>query len=210
MLARFAQRSPNTVAAVLPFVTADWRGGDSTVRYRMTTIVPGVQQQDNSAAGTWLPAVSLRDGNLKLEHGLHQEIGWERMTDSSDVSIQVYADKLDNPMIEAMTHSAVAGGAVGEAALLDPASGIMRAAAQGFSTTGFVATSCAPSAGRKYGPVELCQWRCVGDAGISPCAFPKRCGRLGTPAARPDVFHFALRDTGGHGYPLARKLPMAA
>jgi hypothetical protein len=141
VLARFAQRSPNTAAAVLPFVTADWREGDSTVRYRMTTIVPGVQQQDNSAAGTWLPAVSLRDGNLKLEHGLHQEIGWERMTDSSDVSIQVYADKLDNPMIEAMTHSAVAGGAVGEAALLDPASGIMRAAAQGFSTTGFVATA---------------------------------------------------------------------
>jgi hypothetical protein len=141
VLARFAQRSPNAVAAVLPFVTAGWRGGDGAVRYRMTTIVPGVEQRGDSEAGNWLPAVSIRDGNLELEHGLHQEIGWERKTDASDVSVQIYADRLDNPVLEAMTRSAGGEGAVAEGALFDPASGIMRTAGQGFSTAGLVATA---------------------------------------------------------------------
>ena len=43
----------------------------------------------------------MRDGQLALEHGLHQEIGWERRTDASGVSFLVYSDNVQNPVIEA-------------------------------------------------------------------------------------------------------------
>src|SRR5579863_5251485 len=87
VMARFAQRSPNTMVAALPFVSAGWRQGDSTIRYRLTTIVPGEQSENGTEASEWLPALSIRNGNLALERGLHQEIGWERTTDASGVSV---------------------------------------------------------------------------------------------------------------------------
>ena len=40
VVARFEQDSPNTVVASLPFASAGWRSGDSTVRYQMSTRSP--------------------------------------------------------------------------------------------------------------------------------------------------------------------------
>ena len=81
VVARFGQRSPNTILAALPYASAAWRDGNSAVRYGMTTIVPGMRSEDDSAASPWLPALSVRKGELTLERGLHQEIGWERNTE---------------------------------------------------------------------------------------------------------------------------------
>jgi hypothetical protein len=141
VLARMAQHSPDTVSRALPFVTAAWRNGDSVVRYRMTTIVPGVQHQSDSEASTWLPAVALQNGRLKVEGGVHHEIGWERQTDSSDVAFLVYADHVNSPMLEAMSRMTPENGEVVEGALFDPGSGLMRVAASDYSTAGFVATA---------------------------------------------------------------------
>jgi hypothetical protein len=143
VVARFAQRSPNTVAAALPFVTAGWRNDDSIIRYRMTTIVPGSRSEDDSEAGAWLPALSMHNGNLALEHGVHQEIAWERKTDASGLAFLFFADRMDNPVIEAMTHAAAEGGnaQTAEGSLFDAASGLMRAAGPGFSTAGVLATA---------------------------------------------------------------------
>jgi Carboxypeptidase regulatory-like domain len=142
VVARFAQRSPNTVVAALPYVSAGWRNGDTTVRYRMTTIVPGVRSGDDSEAAKWLPALSVHKGNLALEHGVHQEIGWERTTDASGLAFLVYADRMDNPVIEAMTRMAAGGDVqITESALFDRASGMMRAAGPGFFTAGVMATA---------------------------------------------------------------------
>jgi hypothetical protein len=142
VVARFAQNSPNTVASALPYVKAGWRNGDTKLHYGMTTIVPGVQHRGESEAGAWLPALSVRNGGLVLEHGLHQELGWQRKTETSGIAFLVYADHLDNPVLEAMTRLASGGEAqLAGNALFDPASGIMRAAGPGFSTTGFMATA---------------------------------------------------------------------
>ena len=43
VLARFGGNSPRVVAAALPFASVGWRDGDSIVRYRMSTILPGTQ-----------------------------------------------------------------------------------------------------------------------------------------------------------------------
>jgi hypothetical protein len=141
VLARFSNNSNDTIAAALPFATVGWRDGDSTVRYRMTTSLPDSHGADDTEAQSWIPRVSSRNGELTIEHGLHQEIGWERNTDVSGMSVLVYADKIDNPVVEGMAHFAP-GTAAGDAsgALFDSASGILRAAGPGFSTAGLVAT----------------------------------------------------------------------
>jgi hypothetical protein len=142
VMARFAQNSPNTIVAALPFANIAWRSGDSTVRYRMATSVPA-GDANGSGGEAGLPALSMRNGRLAMEHGMHQEIGWERSTGNSDVAVLVYADKIDNPVMEAMGRPA--GGDTGSVPaastlLYDSGSGLMRAAGPGFTSSGMQAT----------------------------------------------------------------------
>jgi hypothetical protein len=139
VLARFAENAPGTLAAALPFVSVGWRDGDAAVRYRMTTFLSGRQGEEESEARTWLPAVSARNGNLVLEHGLHQELGWEHQTDATGLAVLVYTDHIDNPVMEAMSHFA-AGDSEAAAALLDRNTGLLRAAGPDFASTGMLAT----------------------------------------------------------------------
>jgi hypothetical protein len=139
VLAHVSGPSPETVAAMLPFVSAGWRDGDSTVRYRMTTFRPAGQDAEDTEAQAWLPGISARNGNLALEHGLHQDFGWERRTDVSGVSVQVFADRIDNPVIEAMSRFA-AGDIAAATVLLDRASGLIHASGPDFSSAGVSAT----------------------------------------------------------------------
>jgi hypothetical protein len=138
VLARLSSTSPRTVAAVLPFATVGWRDGNSAVRYRMTTLLPGAPEAGDTEARSWLPGLSARDGSLAIEHGLHQELGWERRTDQSGVAVAIFADRIDNPVLEAMSHFA-AGNSTSPAVLLDPISGLLHVAGPGFSTTGVAA-----------------------------------------------------------------------
>jgi hypothetical protein len=143
VLARFAENSPNTILAALPFASVAWRSGDSAVRYRMATSVPASRDADASGVEAGLPALSMRGGRLAMEHGMHQEIGWERSTGNSDVALLVYADKIDNPVMEAMGGPAAGATSAVPAAstlLYDPASGLVRAAGPGFSSSGLQAT----------------------------------------------------------------------
>ena len=144
VLARFAGNSPNTIAAALPFATVAWRDGASTVHYRLATGIPASAELDDTAAQAWLPALSMRNGQLALEHGLHQEIGWERRSEDAGVSVVVFSDRIDNPVMEA-GYRAGAGntGAASTAGqlLMDPASGLARVAGPGFSTAGVLATA---------------------------------------------------------------------
>ena len=142
VVAGLGRKSPNTVVAALPYFSSAWHGDASTLRYRMTTIVPGLRSDNEDRASAFLPAVSVRDGNLLLEHGLHQEIGWERKTDASGVAVVFFADRMDNPVLEATTHMAPGGDPqIASSALFDRASGMLRSAGPGFSTAGFMATA---------------------------------------------------------------------
>jgi hypothetical protein len=138
VVARLAGSSPESVAAVLPFASAGWRDGDSAVRYSMTTLLPGAANSEETEAPSWLPALSARNGALAIEHGLHQELAWERRTDRSGAAVLVFADRIDNPEIEALSQFASGGSEISKV-LLDPASGLFRAAGPGFSTAGVAA-----------------------------------------------------------------------
>jgi hypothetical protein len=139
VFARLSGRSASIVTAALPFAMAGWRQGDSALRYRMATMLPGPGSAEDTEALAWLPDLSARDGQLRLEHGLHQELGWERRTDDSGVAVLVFADRVNNPVIEAMSHFAD-GDPAAATVLLDHTSGLMRAAGADFSSTGMLAT----------------------------------------------------------------------
>ena len=142
VMARFAQGGTNTVLAALPFAMVGWHTGNSTIRYRIATAVPaqaaGLGAGGSDAAGL-MPAVAMANGKLVLERGTHQEIGWERRTDTSGLQVLVYADSLSDPMLEASTHDAGGTDFTGQA-LMDTSSGLIRTVAPGFSTAGVVAS----------------------------------------------------------------------
>ncbi len=142
VLARLSSTSPNTVAAMLPFASVGWLDGNNAIRYRMTTLLSSANNADGTdetEAQTWLPALSARNGSLAIEDGRHQEFGWERRTDRSGASMMVYADSINNPVIEAMSHFK-AGNPEAATVLLDPLSGLLHAAGPEFSTAGLTAT----------------------------------------------------------------------
>jgi hypothetical protein len=141
VIARLNQNTPNTVIAALPFASFGWRQGDTVIRYRMTTFMQGPAGADPSEAADVLPALAMRGGRLALERGLHQEIGWERRTDVSGMSVTVFQDRIESPVMEASAHFAQGGMAGARDDLLfDPGSGMVRVAGQDFSTTGLTAS----------------------------------------------------------------------
>ncbi len=141
VVARFGQDSPNTVFASLPFVSAGWRSGDSTVRYQMSTSQPAQSNGDESEAAYWLPALAMHSGKLAVSGGLHQEIGWERWTEASGTSVVLYSDHMQNPVIEAAEHFAAGHAPVMDGNMLfDSSSGLMRTSGPDFGSVGIMAT----------------------------------------------------------------------
>ena len=140
VIARFSQNSPNTLVAALPFASFGWREGASIIQYRMTTIMPTRHTDNGSQADDYLPAIALRNGELALERGLHQEIAWERQTEASGMSVMLFADNIRNPVIDAASRIAAGHSFPSSTSLLyDRASGMSQIAGPDFATTGMVA-----------------------------------------------------------------------
>lgn len=134
VFARFANNSQNTILAALPYITVAWRTRGSTLQYRMATAVTGSADAGDGAEG--MPRLAMNDGRMVLEHGMHQEIGWERQTDNSDFAVRMYEDRVDDPVLEAMQRTPTQGAGL----LFDPESGLVRVAGRGFSSAGLRAT----------------------------------------------------------------------
>jgi hypothetical protein len=127
--------------AALPNASVDWRDRNNSVGYRVATLQPGRGQRDESRAGAWLPEFSLRSGQLVMQRGLHQEIRWQRRTDVSGMSVSFFADSIRNPVLEAQGHFAGGNSTLAPTiALMDNASGLLRAAGPSFSSQGIVAS----------------------------------------------------------------------
>lgn len=130
---RLAGASPSTATALLPYATVTWSGSKSALQYRMATMVPN-QNGGVNEAFAWLPVNAERDGTLTIEHGLHQEIGWERHSDTTGISVVFYSDRVENPVLQASGR--FAQGDVPTAVLFDPGSHLMRAAGPSYNSTG--------------------------------------------------------------------------
>ena len=141
MAARLGGDYPETITAVLPYADLAFHDGSNSFRYRMATMVRN-PAMSGAQAGNWLPAISERNGSLVMEHGLHQEIGWERNTDTSALAVRLFSDDIHNPVMEAMGRfEAGEAAAIGNAALFDSASDLLRTAGPAFSTVGVEASA---------------------------------------------------------------------
>lgn len=143
LVARLGGAAHNAVTAALPYAQVNWNPGKSTVGYRMATMVPGREPMAADEAEATLPQFSARTGRLLVERGMHQEIRWERTTESSGMSVVLYTDKIDNPTLEAMSQYGAGSNLpamAANAALLDGRSGLIHAAGRSFSSNGVVAS----------------------------------------------------------------------
>jgi hypothetical protein len=174
VFARMSQNSPNTILAALPFASLAWRGDNTRVSYRMASAPSGANEEE-SEASYYLPQVSMRNGELVLQHGMHQEINWERRTDASGVSFLVYSDQIENPVLEARGQASANDGV-----LLDPVSRLMRGAGQNYSSNGVMATV----ERRVTGGNRLSVTYANGNALVMPAFRPATLGQL-FGAARP-------------------------
>ena len=139
VLARFARNRRTRWPRRCPL--PPWAGARAT-RRSATAWLPccAARRSEETEAEAWLPQLSMRNGQLALEHGLHQEIGWERRTDASGMAVLVFADHIDNPVMEAMGDSGAAEAALSGPALLDNGSGLVRVAGPDFSSAGMMAS----------------------------------------------------------------------
>jgi hypothetical protein len=139
IVGRLAGPATTTASAMLPFAGVALHNGNTTISYRMTTMVRN-QGTDESQPAGWLPVMAERNGGLTIEHGLHQEVGWERQTDASGMAVLVYSDNIDNPVMEALDHFAAGDSPASATVLFDQASNLIRAAGPSFSSEGVQAS----------------------------------------------------------------------
>ncbi len=126
---------------MMPFAQISWTGGNKILSYRMTTFVPSHPGSDPSEIGAGMPAVMLRGGDLTMTRGLHQELGWERHTDASGMSLTVFSDRVENPALEAATRFTTGEtGSVATEALVDSTANLLRVAGPSYSSAGLSAS----------------------------------------------------------------------
>jgi hypothetical protein len=127
------------VFAALPFAKLTVHHGPSALEYRVATARSADAEADEAMPGAWLPVLSERDGELVLEHGLHQELGWSTSAGPAEMQLVIFGDNVENPMIEGSGRLS-ADEEAEQWVLLDRASGLLRAAGPNYSTTGMLAS----------------------------------------------------------------------
>ncbi len=136
VIGRMNGPASSTAIAALPSAAVTWRKDNSTVGYRIATMVPSTVRGDDTRAQAWLPAMSVRNGELVMQRGMHHEISWRRTTDNTGMSVVLFSDSIHNPVLEASGNAAAASGE----ALFDSAGNLMRTAGPGYSAQGLVAS----------------------------------------------------------------------
>jgi hypothetical protein len=137
VLARVGDGS--AVMEALPFASLTVHHGQSAVAYRVTTARTADPQESESLPGQWLPILSAHAGQLVLEHGVHQELGWTTTAGPTQMQLVIYRDSLVNPMIEGSGRF-TAGDTAAQWMLVDGASGLMHVAGPNYATAGLLAS----------------------------------------------------------------------
>lgn len=147
------------IFAALPFATITMQHGQGALEYRVETARSADPTASDAMPQAWLPVLSERDGQLVLEHGMHQELGWSTIAGPAEMQVVIYGDHIDNPMIEGSGRLS-AEAAAGPWLLVDGASGLVRTAGPNYSSAGVLASV----AGRLLGHSRIKLSYASGDA----------------------------------------------
>lgn len=121
-----------------PFASLRVRTGDTMLSYQVTT-TPGLQRADAiDRASTLSPAIAEQQGKLLLEHGLHQQLAFDKKDGNLRLHMAVYHDRLEHPMIEGGGDISAADWKSGDL-LYDSTTDTLKIAGEGFTGNGIVA-----------------------------------------------------------------------
>lgn len=121
-----------------PFAVVHVRAGDGTLSYRVAT-APGVQEADRlDRASTLSPQIAERDGQLVMEHGLHQELSYAQSSGPLRMRVTLFHDRVANPMVDGGGEISAADWKSGNL-LYDSSTDTIEVAGQDYAGAGFVA-----------------------------------------------------------------------
>jgi hypothetical protein len=121
-----------------PFAAVRVRVGDAMLSYRVAT-APGMQEADAiDRPRTLPPAIAERDGQLIMQHGLHQELGFADQSGNLRIRIAAFHDRLENPLINGGGEISSADWKSGDV-LYDSSTGALKVAGEDFSGAGLLA-----------------------------------------------------------------------
>src|SRR5271170_2806028 len=133
-----AVRLGTTKLANHPFAALRVHVGDATFSYRVAT-APGVQEADAiDRASTLQPAIAERDGQLLLEHGLHQEFTYANRTGNLRIKVTAFRSHIEHPLISGGGEISSADWKRGDL-LYDSSTGSLEIAGEGFDSGGVIA-----------------------------------------------------------------------
>ena len=127
----------DTVLANHPFGAVTMRHGGAYVSYRVST-APGIQQvEDLDREATVEPKLGERDGRIRLEQGVHQELTAGRSEGPVHVKVALWREHVENPVVSGGGSISAADWASGNL-LYDETSDLLRASGQSFTGNGML------------------------------------------------------------------------
>jgi hypothetical protein len=128
----------STQVAEHPFASVHVRtAGDGVLTYRVAT-APGVQQAEMmDRTSTLSPKIAERNGQMLMEHGLHQELSAAQSSGTLRMVMTVFHDRVDNPMVDGGGEISAADWRSGNL-LYDSATDAIEVAGEDYSGTGLI------------------------------------------------------------------------
>lgn len=127
-----------------PFGSLTLHGTNTSLAYRVSTSRGAQDAAALADENTLVPGVAQLSGRATLEHGLHQEIRFRHESNSgASVQLSAYHDRIVNPLLQGSGYISDADAASGSL-LVDPVSGVFRAAASGYAGYGFSVAAIYP------------------------------------------------------------------
>lgn len=128
----------DTQLANHPFATVHAHLGDAVLSYGVST-APGVRSADMlDRENTLAPAIAERNGQMLIEHGLHQEFSYVQSSGTLRMRVTVFHDHVENPIIAGGGEISAADWNGGNL-LYDSSTDTIEATGSDFSGNGFVA-----------------------------------------------------------------------
>ncbi len=150
-----AIQAGRNVTAALPFMAVHLQEGDNEISYRLATSSDLQGLTDLASAGA-VPAVAMRDGNLRLTHSLHQEVSIRRKFAGMQLEAAYFYDHLVDPVLNGYGDGSAAEFASGDV-LLDPVTGAFRTAGPNYSGGGFRVFAARQVKGNVWTAVEYAE-----------------------------------------------------
>jgi hypothetical protein len=121
-----------------PFAAVHVRTGDGMFSYRVAT-APGVQEADRlDHANTLSPEIAEHNGQLLMEHGLHQELSYAQSSGPLRMRVTVFHDRVENPTVNGGGEISATDWKSGNL-LYDSSTDTIEVAGQDYAGAGFVA-----------------------------------------------------------------------